>query len=108
MQGCLSGNSSRGPTKPILDIATPYGITDLFQKVAKGQILKAYEKSTRSSSTLRPEDVWNQSSIELTQSNLPILYLTYSKAFKIVTSNFMPLHTPDLLYTLFSAPKFKF
>ena len=76
LQGCLSGNSSK-PTKPILDIATPYGITDLFQKVAKGQILKAYEKSTRSSSTLRPEDVWNQSSIELAQSNLPILYLTY-------------------------------
>ena len=76
LQGCLSGNSSK-PTKPILDIATPYGITDLFQKVAKGQILKAYEKSTRSSSTLRPEDVWNQSSIELTQSNIYIFYLSY-------------------------------
>ena len=67
LQGCVSGNSSK-PTKPILDIATPYGITELFQQVAKGQISQAYIKATKSSSKLRSEDVWNQASIELTQS----------------------------------------
>ena len=43
LQGCLSGNSSK-PTKPILDIATPYGITDLFQKVAKGTVYRLDSK----------------------------------------------------------------
>ena len=51
-----------------MDIATPYGITELFQQVAKGQISQAYIKATKSSSKLRSEDVWNQASIELTQS----------------------------------------
>ncbi len=50
-----------------MDLATPYGIAKLFQNVSKGQLIQAIKKLDQISVGQRPEDSWNQMSIQLTE-----------------------------------------
>ena len=66
LQGALNQGAPKG--KPVMDISTPHGITDLYERVAKGQIVQAVTKMDKLSISKRPEDAWNETSIELTQA----------------------------------------
>ena len=68
LQGCLHQNQPNN-TSQKNDLATATGLTKIFEKVARGQIVqvvKSLESCQKSLS--RPEDAWNQNSIELTRA----------------------------------------
>lgn len=53
----------------VMDLATPTGMTTLFQRVARGQIEAAIKSLDKLVATgLRQEDAWNQTSIEFSQA----------------------------------------
>ena len=66
LQGCLQ-NTKNLNTPGKIDLATATGLTKLFEKVARGQIVQVV-KRLESLKSLRPEDAWNQNSIELTKA----------------------------------------
>ena len=66
LQGCLQ-NTENTRSRGKNDLATATGLTKLFEKVARGQIVQVV-KRLESLKSSRPEDAWNQNSIELTKA----------------------------------------
>ena len=67
LSGCL--NSKKSNERVILDLVTPTGLVNLFQRVARGQIAQSIRNLDELNEKMdRPEDAWNQSSLELTQA----------------------------------------
>ena len=82
LSGCL--NSKKSNERAILDLVTPTGLVNLFQRVARGQIAQSIRNLDELNEKMdRPEDAWNQSSLELTQAAMAhIRYYVIGKVTK--------------------------
>ena len=70
------------PEKPLFDLVTPSGLTTLFEKVARGQIVQSIRHLDQLIDQMRPEDAWNQTSLELTQAAMAhIRYYVIGKGY---------------------------
>lgn len=86
-----------------MDLATPSGMSDLFEKVARGQIVQAIERLDELTSKLpRAEDAWNATALELTQAaSAHVRYFVIAENARAIYSNPLSAEVKHVLTKLF-------
>lgn len=86
-----------------MDLTTPSGMSDLFEKVARGQIVQAIQRLDELTLKLpRAEDAWNQTSLELTQAaSAHVRYFVIAENARAIFATQMSKEVKNVLIKVF-------